>query len=71
MECGPIVKAGLRQLLEILNRLGRDVGPEFGHHFAFARLDHRYLIRGVWCIHNCVLLFFFRSRLARYQNGTE
>src|SRR5438876_10110141 len=59
MECSPIVKASLRQLLEILDRLWRDVGPELSHHFAFAGLNYRYFF---FVIHWGRFLFF-RGRL--------
>src|SRR5436189_5828809 len=59
VECGPIVETSLGQLLEILDCLWRAVGPELGHHFAFARLDYRYFL---FVIHWGRLLFS-RGRL--------
>jgi hypothetical protein len=40
VERRPIVKPGLRQLLEIFDGLRRHVRPKFGDHFAFAGFDH-------------------------------
>src|SRR5438477_5590016 len=37
-----IVKSRACQFLEILDRVGRHLRPEFGNHFALAGLNHRY-----------------------------
>jgi hypothetical protein len=44
MERRPIVETGFRQLFEILHGLRRDVWPELGHHFAFARFDYGHFV---------------------------
>ena len=69
MERRAVVEAGLGQFLEILDRLGRDVGPELGHHFAFARLDYRHFFF-VRFIHWGRFLFFssLRSGVAPMAN---
>src|SRR5207237_9964816 len=58
MECGPIVETSLGQLLEILDCLWCDVGPELGHHFALACLAHRYFFL---VIHLGRFFFFFST----------
>ena len=40
----PVVKSGARELLEVLNRIRRGVGPKLHDHFAFARFNHCDLI---------------------------
>ena len=39
-----IIKVRARELLEILDRLGRHVGPEFDHHFSSGRFHDRDFI---------------------------
>ena len=49
MEAGAVVKAGPGQFLEILNGLGRGIGPELDDHGAFGRLDDRDFVGGGFC----------------------
>ena len=44
VEAGAVVKAGLRQFLEILNRLGRGIGPKLDDHIPFRRADHGHFL---------------------------
>src|SRR6187455_3141942 len=50
MKSSAIVKPRLGQLLEVLDRLRRNVRPKLSHHFTFARFDYRYFLFA-WFIH--------------------
>src|SRR5260370_18263040 len=57
VETSAVVKAPLRERLEILDRLRRDVRPELYDHFARAGLDHRHFLdRGFLVFFPFVLL---------------
>jgi len=46
MKTGAVIKGVIRQLLEILNRLGRNIRPELNHHLAPGGANHgNFLVR--------------------------
>ena len=56
VEDGAVVKALARQLLKILDRVWRGIGPKLDDHFAFAGFDHSDF---VWCTHRSGFFLFF------------
>ncbi len=72
MEGGAIIKAFAGEFLEVLDGFRGHVGPELGHHFSFAGLDHGHFIRCIGGFIHCHgLLFCFLAALGEAERNHE
>jgi hypothetical protein len=74
VKTGAVVKALFGERLEILDGLGRDLGPEFDDHFAFGGVDDGDFVGVCGSAHGCVgwgVGFGFVSQSRHHSSGKD